>query len=177
MPNVFSANGLYQIPVGPGKQFSTGSKFLDYIVGNWQLNSIFTWRDGQDFTAQDSNDRANIGGGGQRANQVGDPHLSHRSPAEWFNTSAFVLPPLYTFGNAGRNTLRAQRYITLDSGIIRAFPFWREGVFEFRAEAFNIFNHPVFGVPTSDVFSPSFGQVTGTADNPRQMQFSGKIVF
>jgi hypothetical protein len=177
LPNVFSANGLYQIPVGPGKQFSTGNKVLDYIVGNWQLNNIFTWRDGQDFTATDSNDRANIGGGGQRADQIGDPHLSHRNAAEWFNTAAFALPPLYTFGNAGRNTLRAQRYITLDTSIIRAFPFWREGVFEFRAEAFNIFNHPVFGIPNNDVFSPSFGTVTGTADNPRQMQFSGKIVF
>jgi hypothetical protein len=177
IPNVFSANGLYQIPVGPGKRFSTGNKFFDYIVGNWQLNNIFTWRDGQDFTAQDSNDRANIGGGGQRANQVGNPHLSHRSTAEWFNTAAFALPPLYTFGNAGRNTLRAQRYITLDTSVIRAFPFWREGVFEFRAEAFNIFNHPVFGGPNPDVFSPSFGSINSTADNPRQMQFSGKIVF
>jgi hypothetical protein len=146
-------------------------------VGNWQLNNIFTWRDGQDFTASDSNDRANIGGGGQRADQVGNPHLSNRSTAEWFNTAAFALPPLYTFGNAGRNTLRAQRYITLDTSVIRAFPFWREGVFEFRAEAFNIFNHPIFGIPNSDVFSPSFGSVSGTANNPRQMQFSGKIVF
>jgi hypothetical protein len=177
IPNVFSANGLYQIPVGQGKQFSTGNKVVDYILGNWQLNNIFTWRDGQDFTAQDSNDRANIGGGGQRANQVGNPHLSHRSTAEWFNTAAFAVPPLYTFGNAGRNTLRDQRYITLDTSIIRSFPFWREGVFEFRAEAFNIFNHPVFGTPNSDVFSPNFGSISSTADNPRQMQFSGKIVF
>jgi hypothetical protein len=50
-------------------------------------------------------------------------------------------------------------------------------VFEFRAEAFNIFNHPVFGGPNPDVFSPSFGSINSTADNPRQMQFSGKIVF
>jgi hypothetical protein len=71
----------------------------------------------------------------------------------------------------------SSRYITLDTSVIRAFPFWREETFEFRAEAFNIFNHPVFGIPNSDVFSPSFGTVTGTADNPRQMQFSGKIVF
>jgi hypothetical protein len=47
MPNVLSANGLYQIPVGPGKRFSTGNKFFDYIVGNWQINNIFTLRDGQ----------------------------------------------------------------------------------------------------------------------------------
>jgi hypothetical protein len=61
--------------------------------------------------------------------------------------------------------------------VIRSFPFWREGSFEFRAEAFNIFNHPVFGIPNGDGFSSSFGSVSGTANNPRQMQFSGKIVF
>src|SRR5271169_3471685 len=61
---------------------------------------------------------------------------------EWFSTAAFVVPPLYTFGNAGRNTLRAQRYINLDRSVIRTFPFWRERSFEFRAETFNIFNHP-----------------------------------
>jgi hypothetical protein len=177
LPNVLSVNGLYDLPVGPGKRFSTGNKAFDYVLGNWQFNNIFTWRDGQDFTAGDSNDRANTGGGSQRANQVGDPNLSHRTTSEWFNTAAFALPPLYTFGNAGRNTLRAQRFINLDTSIIRSFPFWGERKFEFRAEAFNVFNHPVFGVPNGDVFSSSFGSVSGTANNPRQMQFSGKIIF
>ena len=177
LPNVLSINGLYDVPVGRGKRFSTGNKLTDYIVGNWQLNNIFTWRDGQAFTASDSNDRANIGGGGQRANQVGNPNLDHRTPAKWFNTDAFALPPLYTFGNAGRNSLRAQRWINLDTSIIRSFPFWRERTFEFRAEAFNIFNHPIMGIPNGDVFSSNFGSVSGTANNPRQLQLSGKIVF
>ena len=177
-PNVFMVNGLYAIPVGPGRQFSTGNSVADYILGNWQLNSIFTWRDGQNFTATDSLDRANIGGGSQRANQIGDPgNISHRSPAEWFNTTAFALPPPYTFGNAYRNSLRAQRYIDLDSGVIRSFPLWGERSFEFRAEAFNIFNHPVLGIPNSDVSSTSFGSVTGTSSTQRQMQFSGKFIF
>ncbi len=177
MPNVFSANGLYQIPVGPGKRYSTGNKVIKYHVGNWQLNNIFTWRDGQDFTASDSNDRANIGGGGQRADQVGNPHLSNRSTAEWFNTAAFALPPLYTFGNAGRNTLRAQRYISLDTSVIRAFPFWREGVFEFRQKRSTSSTIRSLAYPTVTCSVPASGSVSGTANNPRQMQFSGKIVF
>ena len=177
LPNVFSANALYDVPVGPGKRFSTGSKVFDYVLGNWQSNNIFTWRDGQPFTATDGTDRANIGGGSQRANLVGNPHLSNRSAGEWFNVDAFALPPLYTFGDAYRNNLQAQRYINLDTSVIRSFPFWHEKSFEFRAEAFNIFNHPVFGLPTSDVSNTGFGSISGTANNPRQMQFSGKIVF
>ncbi|MFZ1015861.1 MAG: hypothetical protein WAN28_21120, partial [Terracidiphilus sp.] len=177
LPNVLSVNGLYDVPVGPGKRFSTGNKAFDYILGNWQSNNIFTWRDGQSFTAIDSNDRANIGGGSQRANQVGNPNLSNRSPAEWFNIDAFALPTLYTFGNAYRNNLRAQRFINLDTSLIRSFPLWRERSFEFRAEAFNVFNHPVFSTPSNDVFSTGFGSVSSTANNPRQMQISGKIIF
>ena len=177
LPNVLSVNGIYDVPVGQGRRFTTGNKVLDYIAGNWQINNIFTWRDGQAFTAQDSHDQANIGGGSQRAEQVGSPGLSHRNAAEWFNVAAFQLPALYTFGDAYRNNLRSQRLINLDSSVIRSFPLWENLTFQFRAEAFNIFNHPVLGVPNSDVSSTGFGTVTGTANNPRQMQFSGKFVF
>jgi len=177
VPHVLSINSLYEIPVGHGKRFSTGNRVVDYIVGNWQISNIFTWRNGQPFTASDGQDRANIGGGGQRADQIGNPHTGHKSVNEWFNTDAFALPDLYTFGNAGRNTLQAQRWINLDSSVIRSFPIWHEKRFEFRAEAFNIANHTLFGVPNSDVSSTSFGVVTGQANISRQMQFSGKIVF
>ena len=178
VPHVFSANSLYEIPIGHGKRFSTNNKVVDYVLGNWQINNIFTWRNGQPFTAGDGTDRANIGGGSQRANQVGNPHLGSKNVNEWFNTSAFALPPLYTFGNAGRNTLQAQRWINLDSSVIRSFPIWHEKKFEFRAEAFNIFNHPIFGPPNSDVSSNTFGAINNNqANNSRQLQVSGKIVF
>jgi hypothetical protein len=177
IPHVFSANSLYEIPVGRGKRFSTNNRFVDYVLGNWQINNIFTWRNGQAFTATDSIDRANIGGGGQRANQVGNPHLSNPSVSEWFNTAAFQLPTLYTFGDAYRNSLQSQRWINLDSSVIRSFPIWHEKKFEFRAEAFNVANHPIFGQPNNDVSSKSFGVVSSQANSSRQLQLSGKIVF
>ena len=186
IPHVFSANTLYEIPVGRGKRFSTGNSFVDYVVGNWQLNNIFTWRNGQNFTVTDGNDIANIGiTGYERANQVGNPNLSKRTTAKWFNTAAFAVPQQYTFGNVGRNSLQAQRLINLDTSVIRSFPFWREKRIEFRAEAFNIFNHPVFAAPTGDISNTNFGVVqpqngpfgTGLANSPRQLQMSGKIIF
>jgi hypothetical protein len=180
MPNVLSANALYGVPVGKGQRFSTGNNIADYLLGNWQINSIFTWRDGEDFTAVDSNDVANTGNSNdyERVNVVGNPNLSHRTTSEWFNVAAFAVPPKYTFGNAYRNSLREQRWINLDSSVIRSFPFLREERFEFRAEAFNLLNHPIFGEPTNDISSTTFGAIgTSQANLNRRWQMSGKIVF
>jgi len=180
IPHVFSANALYEIPVGPGKRFSTGNRIGDYILGNWQINPIFTWRNGQDFTVVDSNDVANTGNGNnyERANQVGDPNGGPKTLGEWFNTAAWAIPAKYTYGNGGRNTMQYQRWINLDSSVIRSFPIWREKRFEFRADAFNLFNHPIFGQPTADISSTTFGAIgTSQANGNRKLQMSGKIVF
>jgi hypothetical protein len=186
VPQVFSANGLYELPIGKGKTFSTGNRFADYALGNWQINSIFTWRNGQPYTVTDSADIANIGNTSyERGNQVGNPNLSNKTKAEWFNTAAWAIPAQYTYGNGGRNTLQAQRWINLDTSVIRSFPIRERLRFEFRAEGFNLANHPIFAAPSSDLNSPStFGAVgfsssaTGNQANlNRILQMSGKIVF
>ena len=182
IPNLFVANGLYDVPVGPGKRFSTGNRVADYILGNWQINNVFTWRDGQPFTVVDSQDVANTGNGNnyERANVVGDIKKSPHTRAEWFNTSAYAIPAQYTYGNGGTNTQRTQRWINLDTSVIRSFPFWHEKQFQFRAEAFNLMNHPIFGRPDNDVnnIGSSFGQIGNSQANlNRQLQLSGKIVF
>jgi len=185
IPHVFSANSLYEIPVGRGKKFSTGNRFGDYVLGNWQINTIFTWRNGQNFTITDSNDVANIGNNGYEwANQVGNPHIAHKTQAEWFNTAAFAVPAQYTYGNVGRNSMQSQRWINLDASVIRSFPIWHEKRFEFRAESFNLFNHPIFRAPVSDITKTSFGAIAPTTSQPdpqantsRQLQMSGKIIF
>ena len=178
LTHVLSINSLYEIPVGKGKRFSTGNSILDYIVGNWQINGLLTGRSGQTFSPVYGTDIANIGGSFVYLNQVGDPHLSHRSKDEWFNTAAFQVPDKGTFGNAGRNSLRSQPYWDLTPSVIRKFPIWEQVQFEFRAEAFNALNHTVFSTPGGDLNNPTnFGQVSSTANYARELQLSGKIVF
>ena len=115
----------------------------------------------------------------ERANVVGDIHRNPHTKAEWFNTAAYQAPAQYTYGNGGTNTQQDQRWINLDTSIIRSFPIWREKKFEFRAEAFNLFNHTIFGQPNNDVSNTnSFGTIgTSQANTNRQLQLSGKIVF
>jgi outer membrane receptor protein involved in Fe transport len=180
IPNVFTANGLYELPIGKGKSFSTGNRIGDYILGNWQLNSIFTWRNGQNYTVYDSADIANIGNTGyERGNLVGSPNISNKTKGEWFNTSAWAIPAQYTYGDGGRNTQQYQRWINLDLSVIRSFPIKEQFHFEFRAESFNLANHPIFGQPGNDLNSPStFGSVqTNQANTNRILQMSGKLVF
>ena len=180
IPHVFTANGLYALPIGKGKSFSTGNRIGDYILGNWQLNSIFTWRNGQNYTVYDSADIANIGNTGyERGNLVGNPNLSNKTKGEWFNTAAWAIPAQYTYGDGGRNTQQYQRWINLDLSVIRSFPIKEQFHFEFRAESFNLANHAIFGQPGNDLNSPStFGSVqTNQANLNRILQVSGKLVF
>ena len=196
LPHVLSVNLLYEVPVGRGRRFSTGNRVADYALGNWQINEIFTARSGMNYNVIAGGDIANTGNigwdGYERANLVGDPNAGScpaRVPGGspipvhttdcWFNTSALVTPASFTFGNLGRDVMRANHYWNLDMSVFRQFPLWKEGNrLEFRAEAFNLPNHVVYGSPNNDVTNPgSFGEVRTTANNARQLQLGLRIVF
>jgi hypothetical protein len=179
----FSINLVYDLPVGKGKTFSTGNGVLDYIVGNWQVNLIFIARSGQVYNVFVGSDIANTGNVGwaqyERANLVGDPNaISDRTWSHYFNTAAFAIPAQYTFGDFGRNGMRSDPFWNLNFSLFRAFPIKEKVRFEFRAEAFNIFNTVIYGIPASDLSDPAnFGRMSSTANSPRQLQLGAKVVF
>jgi hypothetical protein len=178
--NVLSVSTLYSVPIGKGKGHSTGNGALDYVLGNWQLNNIFLGRSGLPFTPNISGDSANTGNGNSgymTANVVGNPHLANPTAAQYFNTAAYAAPPIYTFGTAGRNSLRSAGYWNLDTSIFRKFPLGDKYQIELRGEGFNIFNHPVLDKPDSNFSDTNFGRVTGTASTARQLQVGAKFTF
>ena len=181
LTNILAVNTLYQLPIGKGKRFSTNSGVLDYILGNWQINNIFTAHSGMPFTPYISSDIANTGnyGGYETLDVVGNPNkLSKRGPAEWFNTAAYAVPAGYTYGTAGRNSLRGAPYWNLDSSVFRLFPIGEGRQFEFRAEAFNVLNNVDLGQPFNDLNDgPLFGTVNGTANTARELQLALKFTF
>jgi hypothetical protein len=153
---------------------------LDYALGNWQENNIFSADSGLPYSAYISSDVANTGNpkNYELLNLVGNPHLSHPAPAAWFNTSAYAVPAGYTYGNSGRNSLRSAAQWDLDSAIFRIFPLGEERSLQFRAEAFNLANHAIFGYPVSDYNQGKvFGTVSTTFNNPRELQFAVKFSF
>ena len=181
LTHVLTENTIYQIPVGKGQRWSTGNNIANYVLGNWQLNNFFTARSGLPYTPIISSDIANTGNVGwsgyEHANLVGDPHKAV-AKGFGFNPAAYTAPAPFTFGTAGRNSLRSARFINMDASLFRQFPVWGERRFEFRLEAFNLFNHPTMGTPNSDLNNgSSFGTINRTASQERQLQLGGKFIF
>jgi len=104
---LFVFSGNYALPVGKGKKYLSNSNgFVRSALGDWNLGWILTLNTGQPYSIQSGGDIANVGGGTQRAQNIGDPNSGfNQSIQEWFNTAAFTLPAPYTFGNEGRNNL------------------------------------------------------------------------
>jgi hypothetical protein len=149
-------------------------------VGNWELNGIVTLESGVPFTVVDGVDQSLDGVAGDRPDQVGDPNgpwSNHgQEVAQYFNTSAFVLNSPGTFGTAGRNTLIGPGLFNVDYSMTKTFPIHESVNLQFRAEAFNLFNHANFDNPNSTLNSPLYGRIT-TAEPPRVLQFALRLAF
>lgn len=190
LPHILTANVVYALPFGPGKRFSTSNHVVDAVVGNWQVNSIFTIRSGQPYSVTDGEDQANTGNTGwagyEQANLVGDPNTgacangaSAKSRTCYFNTDAFAKPTFGTFGNVRPNGFQQQRFWNVDASVFRQFPLWSDSRrLEFRAESFNLLNTTILGTPGNDINNPGgFGIVTSAANQARQLQFALKFIF
>jgi hypothetical protein len=167
------------------------------ITGGWQILAIGAIQTGAPFTIYSGIQQTGIGSNGtDRPDQIGTPTLStSRSVREDYfgsganNSSYFYIPinvPGGTgpnqgvFGNLGRNTFRGPGMHNLDLAVIKDTPFLigREVMsLQFRAEFFNVFNIVNFGLPSNIVLGPGFGEISRTATNSRQIQFSLKMIF
>ena len=154
---------------------------LGAVLSGWNLTGIFTLMSGQPFTVTSGVDNARSGTGGQFADRVGNPELpSDRATSEriaqWFNTSAYTVNALGTFGNAGRNSLRGPDYQTLDLGLHKTFTITNRVRTQFRLEAFNALNRANFNIPEGNRSSGNFGRIT-SAQDPRILQLALRTWF
>ena len=177
----FVTSTLYDLPIGKGRRVDVANPALNALAGGWQVGGIWTVQSG--FPITPSVGGADISGNGagfDRPNATGvSPYLSDGKPSRWWSTSAFTANTPGTFGNVGRNSLIGPRYFTLDFSAHKEFRMpYREGhSVQFRFEAFNVLNHPVWGIPNANVRSSGFGTITGTAVSMRQVQMALRYGF
>jgi hypothetical protein len=154
------------------------------VLGNWQLNGIFSTATGTPFTVYDSSNPSLQGQSpeisgfvGDRPNLIGNPNNGPKTASEWFNTQAFQrVTQLGTFGSAGRNIVQSAGLTQLDFAVFKNFRLAESKTLQFRGEFFNGLNQVNFGLPNGDLGSPTFSQIQ-TALPPRQIQFALKFLF
>jgi hypothetical protein len=171
---------VYNLPIGRGKKIAADvNRAVDAVIGGWQVNGIATFQRGFPYGVY----ARDVGGlldsqGTNRANLVGDPYPGNfnQSISEWFNTAAFVQPAAGMFGTSGRNILRAPGINNWDLSAMKNFSITEQMRVQFRFESFNAFNHTQWGVPSHDVNSKQYGQITSTRA-ARVNQLGLKILF
>jgi hypothetical protein len=155
----------------------SGNRFTGAVLKNWQFNGILAMQSGQPFTVENGSARDNTGSG-DRPNLVGHPNDINRNVNEWFDVTAFAPQTLYTVGDVGRNTMNGPPMKELDFSTFRDFGLRENMTLQFRAEFFNIFNHPNLGLPGVDLGTSTFGVISDTGNFlARNIQFALKLVF
>jgi len=173
----FVASYVWELPVGKGRRVGGNwPGYLQQTIGNWQVNGILTLQSGLPISPVLGFDNSNTGNFQDRPDTIGNPNDGPNSVTEWFNTGAFALPAPFTFGNTGRNTIDGPGIKTFDFSLFKNFSFSESKSLQFRAEFFNLLNHPNFDPPGVVFGTPSFGVIGGAAD-PREIQFALKFVF
>jgi len=179
---VLVINHVYEVPVGRGRTY-LASGLLGNIVGDWNLDGVWSMESGLYFTPRDNTSVSNAqdtsnGGPTDRPNRVSDGNLpsGQRTITHWFDTSAFAVQAQNTFGNAGNYILVGPGYFNLDLGIHRDFRVTERIKATFRWEMFNALNHANFSNPNASVGNPLYGQITGTLP-ARSEQVALKLVF
>jgi hypothetical protein len=184
----FTASVTYDLPFGRGKSFGGDwNGPLNAALGNWEVDVIEKATSGFPlFVVSGNGSGVNFQWNGNslnRPNQVCGGKSGHPTLSQWFNTSCFVDAPGGELGNANRAPLYGPRFVNTDLSLIKHIPIRESVRMDFRAEFFNILNHPQFFLPgdgtgMQNVDSPSsFGKVTQTVNNPRVIQFALKLNF
>jgi carboxypeptidase family protein len=170
-PHNFTFSYVYDFPT-----LHRGGALVHAIVNGWETSGNATFSSGFPLTVTISGDRAGTGSGSQRPNVVGSLNITGNIFG-YFNTSAFALPALGTFGNEGSNVLRGPGIAnSVNLNFLRNISFGERAKLRIGAECFNIFNHANFSAVGTVFGSATFGNLTAALD-PRQIQLSAKFVF
>jgi Carboxypeptidase regulatory-like domain len=181
VPHRFTLSFVGELPFGKGKRFgSTWNGFVNAFLGGWQANGILTLAAGQPLIFYTAANTSYTFGGGQHPDVVGNPVLpSGQSIYEWFNTAAFAQPANFTSGDMSRTYtgVRTDWTRNLDYSMFKNFHLTERFQLQFRAEAFNLTNTPIFSAPGTTLNGADFGVVTSQANLPRSVQLALKLLF
>jgi hypothetical protein len=192
-----TASAVYQLPFGSGKQFFDAG-LASKILAGWELAGIASARTGLPVNITMTRKATALLDGNtssQRPNLVpGIPiYAANQTINNWFNPAAFALPANGTWGNLGRYIANGPGMYEIDSSLQKRFRITERLGLNFRAAAYNLFNHPIFSNPSSAIgalagnppaVSGSFGRITSIINTgavgtgaPRRIEFMFRAEF
>jgi hypothetical protein len=169
-----TASYLWELPFGKGRPLMNQGGVLDWILGGWQTNGILVIQSGQPFSPVLQTSTTN--GTGSRPDIL-RPVTYPKTLQRWFDPTVYGTPAPYTYGNAARDSLFGPGRWNWDASLFKNFVIREQMRFELRAEAFNILNHPQFGLPNASIGNAQAGSITSTVGNPRQLQLGLRFQF
>jgi Carboxypeptidase regulatory-like domain/TonB dependent receptor-like, beta-barrel len=184
VPQVLTISPIWELPFGSGHRYLNGKGLVNGLAGGWEFSGIVTFQSGNPFTIYSPDDYSNSGSASPQPDRTCNG-AGPKTVEEWFNTSCFTTSALALalangtprFGNSGRNILFGPGLNQWDISFIKRNRISERFSLEFRAEFFNLFNHPHFGIPSSTTDTGDFGLITGQVGTPRDIQFGLKLNF
>jgi hypothetical protein len=202
--HVLKANGVYELPFGPGRRFFDRGGVAGKLLGGWSLNGILQWQSGAPVSILSRRGTVNRSSG-SRSNvntvdtdltvgeiqgrtglfydpQTGlpllfDPEVVRAVRADPDNNPFFTNPGAGRLGQLQLTPVSGPGFFNLDMSLIKRTAVTERADLEFRVEAFNVLNHTNFGINQNQVINSSnFGAITSTL-NPRVIQFAAKFNF
>ena len=181
----FVGGFVYVLPIGRGRRVGAHMhRAVDAVLGGWQLNGIVAFQSGDPLALTMTNSLSSIAGNNVlRPNNTGTSARIAGSVKSrllrYFDISQFTAPAPFTFGNTGRTLpdVRGPGLKNLDFSLFKNFRIVERVSLQFRAESFNLTNTPSFGDPNQNYSVAAFGQITGTSNTARQVQFGLKLLW
>ena len=186
---------LYDLPFGKGRSVNIENSMLNAVAGGWQTGGIITMQTGLPGTLSIGgvDNAATSDGGYDRPNSTGaSVYAANRTPSRWLNPAAFTEAPPGYFGSMGRDTIEGPGIFAFDMEVHKQFrmPYRESHILQFRLEAFNVLNHPNWGMPSLNILSgaafpgqpgtnahQNFGIIGSTQTAMRQLQLGLKYSF
>ncbi len=191
--HILTMHEVYELPFGRGKKFDgNASPALNYLIGGWQLGSVWIIESGLPFTPSYQDCGQDRDTGPCRAIKLGPAGVSNPSPSQWFLTTDGVelatrglalgpwqRPLLGTFGTVGRNSFHGPKFFQADMSLLKNFQITEKLKGQFRAESFNAFNRVNPAQPDGCVDCRTGGKIFSLFSNAvmRQWQFALRLEF
>lgn len=195
--HTFTATWVYQLPFGPGRAWGPKTGFAGKLVQGWDVSGLGTSRTGRPLNVTVNRSAADLPDGVAATPSAGAPpqrpdyiagqalYPATQTPSSWLNFGAFRMPVRGTWGNLGRNAVRAPGMWQIDLAAGKRTPLTERIGLEFRAEMFNLFNRAQYGLPNANISNPGqFGLITSVINGtptgsggPRQVQLMLRLDF